>query len=74
MNFIYGIMCHQLTNPLVYLVNELIKSPNSKILIHVDRKSDLDHIKKSLPSSSKIEFLTERVDVHWGGILKLRPL
>ncbi len=46
MNFIYGIMCHQLTNPLVYLVNELIKSPNSKILIHVDKKSDLDHIKK----------------------------
>lgn len=71
MNFIYGIMCHQLTNPLVYLVNELIKSPNSKILIHVDKKSDLDHIKKSLPSSSQIEFLKERVDVHWGGYTQI---
>ena len=71
MNFIYGIMYHQLTNPLVYLVNELIKSPNSKILIHVDKKSDLDHIKKSLPSSSQIEFLKERVDVHWGGYTQI---
>ncbi|MFV5590727.1 beta-1,6-N-acetylglucosaminyltransferase [Acinetobacter variabilis] len=71
MNFIYGIMCHQLTNPLVYLVNELIKSPNSKILIHIGRKSDLDHIKKSLPSSSQIEFLTERVDVHWDGYTQI---
>ena len=71
MNFIYGIMCHQLTNPLVYLVNELIKSSHSKILIHVDKKSDLYHIKKSLPSSSQIEFLKERVDVHWGGYTQI---
>ena len=56
MNFIYGIMCHQLTNPLVYLVNELIKSPNSKILIHIDRKSDLDHIKNPYQAAHKYNF------------------
>ncbi len=38
MNFVYGIICHQLTNPLMFLVNELIKSPHSIIIIHVDKK------------------------------------
>ena len=71
MNFIYGIICHQFTHPLIFLVSELIKSPHSIILIHVDQKSEIKHIRTSLPNSSQIYFLTERVDVQWGAYTQI---
>jgi len=67
MNFVYGIICHRLTNPLIFLVEELIKSPNSIVVIHVDKKADIENIKINLPNSQQIHFLEDRVDVQWGG-------
>lgn len=55
MNFIYGVICHQLTHSLVFLVNELLKSPHSIILIHVDQKADLAHF--ILNSDSMIRYI-----------------
>lgn len=71
MNFIYGIICHRLTNSLIYLVEKLITSSNSIILIHVDKKSDIAHIRKFLPNSPQIHFLTDRTDVEWGGYTQI---
>ena len=67
MNFVYGIICHQLTNPLIFLVNELIKSPHSIIIIHVDKKTDIHTIKSQILEHAQIHFIEDRVDVQWGG-------
>lgn len=67
MNFVYGIICHQLTNPLIFLVNELIESPNSIIIIHVDKKTDIHTIKSQIMEHAQIHFIEDRVDVQWGG-------
>lgn len=72
MNYVYGIVCHRLTNPLIFLVNELLKSPKSILLIHVDLKSNLDFIKDSLPQHSHLYFIDEREDVRWGAFSQIQ--
>lgn len=41
MKYIYGILCHQVTNPLRFLISTLCKNSDVQVIIHVDQKSDL---------------------------------
>lgn len=67
MKFIYGIICHKLTNPLQFLITELSKSDNSIILIHVDKKSNISSFYEKFGSNKKVHFIQNRIDVQWGG-------
>jgi hypothetical protein len=42
MKYTYGIQCHQITNPLRFLLSALCNNPDSIVLVHVDQKADLD--------------------------------
>lgn len=70
MKFIYGIICHRVTTALQVLIDELSKSPNSIILIHVDKKSDINQFKKELNNKSII-YISDRVDVRWGSFTQI---
>ena len=70
MKFIYGIICHRVTTALQVLIDEISKSPNSIILIHVDKKSDINQFKKELNNKSII-YISDRVDVRWGSFTQI---
>lgn len=74
MNFIYGVICHQLTHSLVFLVNELLKSPHSIILIHVDQKSDLAPFHTQFGQHDQLYFLADRTDVRWGSYSQIEVM
>lgn len=65
MKFVYGIICHRITPSLQVLICELSKSPNSIILIHVDKKSDINQFKKNI-NNENIIYISDRIDVQWG--------
>lgn len=70
MKFIYGIICHRVTTSLQVLVDELSKSPNSIILIHVDKKSDINQFKREI-NNKNIIYISDRVDVKWGNFTQI---
>ncbi len=74
MNFIYGVICHQLTHSLVFLVNELLKSPHSMILIHVDQKADLAPFHTQFGQHDQVYFLADRTDVRWGSYSQIEVM
>ena len=74
MNFIYGVICHQLTHSLVFLVNELLKSPHSIILIHVDQKADLASFHTQFGQHDQVYFLADRTDVRWGSYSQIEVM
>ena len=74
MNFIYGVICHQLTHSLVFLVNELLKSPHSIILIHVDQKADLAPFHTQFGQHDQVYFLADRTDVRWGSYSQIEVM
>src|SRR5690606_10339423 len=61
---------HRVTTALQVLIDELSKSPNSIILIHVDKKSDINQFKKELNNKSII-YISDRVDVRWGSFTQI---
>lgn len=64
--FIYGIVCHRRNNSFDCLVSELLKSENSIIIVHVDKKADITDF-SIYRGMDRIIFVTNRIDVRWGG-------
>src|SRR5882762_2525786 len=64
MKIAYLILGHNTPNHLGRLVRAL-DSPNAKIFIHIDRKSDISPFREKLTQNS-VAFLEDRVNVHWG--------
>lgn len=70
--YIYGIICHQLNNPLIHLVNQLSKSSNTLILLHVDKKCDIKPYLDHFRSNKKIKFIGNRINVKWGNYSQIK--
>ncbi|MBS0910036.1 beta-1,6-N-acetylglucosaminyltransferase [Tatumella sp. JGM118] len=64
MKIIYAITCHEVTDPLLYTVNELSSCKDNLVIIHVDKKSDLQQF--SSIDIDNVFFLQDRVDICWG--------
>ncbi len=62
---VFCITCHKLTNPLIYTVNYLSGFNGNRILIHVDRDSNIKDFQQLVKSN--VFLLEERVSVCWGG-------
>ena len=43
---IYGILIHQFTNPLAFTVQNLLKSINSIVIVHIDSKTNFENVKE----------------------------
>lgn len=64
MKIVYAFTCHRMTNPLKHTVNYLSSFSENIILIHVDKKSNLEDF-KSLKKSN-VHFIPNRIDITWG--------
>ena len=61
MNICYGIITHKNTNILKNTIDLLHK--DNKIILHVDKKSNIDNFKEY---SKKVDIIEDRVNVQWG--------
>ncbi|WKX27174.1 beta-1,6-N-acetylglucosaminyltransferase [Tatumella ptyseos] len=69
MKKIFSIVCHKLTNPLIFTVNYLRSFEDNIILVHVDAKTNIDDFK--FLASDNVIFITERVSVEWGRVSQI---
>lgn len=72
MNFIYGILCHKVTNPLIYSVKKISSLSNTIVLIHVDRKSDIELFYHEFLNLKNVHIIKERCEVSWGGFSQIQ--
>lgn len=71
MKYVYAIICHKCTNPLVFTVKKLLKSEKSIVIVHIDSKADHKEVEKIYTSLGVHENLhiiprNQRIEVHWG--------
>ncbi|WP_294912380.1 beta-1,6-N-acetylglucosaminyltransferase [Tatumella sp. UBA2305] len=64
MKFIYAIICHEVTNPLLYTVKTLSACESNLIIIHVDKKSNIEDF--YFLKSVNVLLFEERIDIVWG--------
>lgn len=65
MRFFYAIICHEVTQPLIFTVKELSGCKSNLIVIHVDKKADINEF-YFLKSDNVIFFKTELIS--FGGL------
>ena len=70
MKKIFCITCHQLTSPLTLTVKYLSSFDSNQILIHVDKKSDINDF--LFLESSNVVVLNDRVNVSWGAVSQIK--
>lgn len=63
MKIIYGITCHRMTNPLLHTVNYLSSFEENIILIHIDKKSDIEDL--LILRKPNVHLISDRVNVTW---------
>lgn len=66
---IYAILCHKLTNSLIFTVKSLAETYEDKIIIHVDNKTErqeFDSIKMEFFPLENVIFTNDRINVFWG--------
>ncbi|MBJ8453939.1 beta-1,6-N-acetylglucosaminyltransferase [Acinetobacter bereziniae] len=71
MKYIYGILCHQVTNPLRFLISTLCKNSDVQVIIHVDQKSDLNHFLDEFSNYAQVYFIQNRINVLWGSFSQI---
>lgn len=79
MNYIYAIICHKITNPLIFTVNQLLKSDKSKVIIHIDAKTNLEESEKiysSLGEHKNLYFIPKEssINVKWGNFSQIEVM
>ncbi|WP_180053469.1 beta-1,6-N-acetylglucosaminyltransferase [Acinetobacter sp. YH12236] len=79
MNYIYAVICHKLTEPLIFTIHTLLKSPLSIIILHIDNKTpnnEVIRIKKKLGDHPNLLYVPEkkRIDVRWGGVSQIEVM
>src|SRR5690606_24591776 len=57
-----------------FLVNDLLQSPYSIILIHVDQKADLAPFHTQFGQHDQVYFLADRIDVRWGSYSQIEVM
>ena len=79
MNYIYAIICHKCTNPLIFTVNKLLSSEKSIVIIHVDAKATSEEFEKiNLVLGSyknlKIVSRADSINVNWGSFSQIEVM
>lgn len=74
MKYIYGILCHQLTNPLRFLISTLCENSDTQILIHVDQKSDILPFLNEFSNHTQVQFIQNRINVFWGSFSQIEAI
>ena len=72
MKIVYAFTCHKMTNPLKHTVNYLSSFSENIILIHVDKKSNLEDFK--ILNNPNVHFISSRVNVRWGSISQIQSV
>lgn len=49
-------------------IKKLLKDNNNFFVIHIDKKVNIEDIKKHIPNSNRIQYLDNRYDIKWGSI------
>lgn len=70
---IYAVICHRLTNPLLFTVTQLLQSKNTQIILHIDQKTsdqDVEKIKKALGQHQNLYYVPDdqRIALKWGAM------
>lgn len=79
MTYIYAIICHRITNPLIFTVKHLLESDKSKVIIHIDRKTSQKNRKEiysSLGEHKNLMFIPteESIEVFWGHYSQIKVM
>lgn len=79
MNYVYAIICHKITNPLIFTVNHLLQSNKSIVLLHIDKKTqkiEREKIYSNLGKHSNLFYIEEQesIDVKWGNFSQIEVM
>lgn len=69
MKLCFLIQCHRFSPSLEYTVNKILADENSNILIHVDKKSNLEEFEKL--NLDRVTFIKNRINVSWGAVSQI---
>ena len=70
MKKIFCITCHKISVPLKLTTDYLSSFPENIIIIHVDKKTNIDPFRRDL--SPGIIYLNDRVDITWGTVSQIK--
>ena len=79
MNFVYAIICHKFTEPLLFTVKTLLQSPRSRIVLHIDAKTSNDDVVKIQSALGEHKHLyyipkSQSIDVRWGSVSQIEVM
>ena len=71
MSYVYAIICHKITNPLIFTVKHLLQSNKSIVIIHIDKKTNQNEREKiysGLGEHTNLHYVEkdESIDLKWG--------
>lgn len=67
MRIIYIMLCHETPDLVAQISNRLTLGTDNYIVIHVDKKTDIEPFKLLLLNNSHVVFMNERFEIYWGG-------
>lgn len=79
MKHVYAVICHRITNPLVFTVKTLLKSESSIVIIHVDNNTkelERERIILTLGEHKNLNILPqhESVEIKWGNVSQINAM
>lgn len=72
MNIVFAITCHKITAPLLHTVQYLSSFEENVILIHVDKKADIEDF--LILEKSNVFLIPNRVEVDWGSVSQIESM
>lgn len=70
MKKVFAILCHQITNPLIYTIEYFSSIEGNIILLHVDAKADIKDF--LFLEKNNVLIIKERVAVNWGEFSQIK--
>lgn len=70
MKKIFAITCHKLNNPLFFTVRYLSSFPDNTVIIHLDKKCNIDDFYEL--SARNVIFTQQRENIVWGGVSQIK--
>jgi len=70
MKLYFLVVCHKITPSLLYNLEKFSKFKKSKVLVHIDKKSNFS--KKNLFESDNISYMKDRLNIKWGNVSQIQ--
>lgn len=61
-------LCHETPDLVAQISNRLTLGTDNYIVIHVDKKTDIEPFKLLLLNNTHVVFMNERFEIYWGGV------